>query len=183
MSKSPEDALKTMLANIPEKTGKPLDEWLAIIGKCGFSKHGQIVGYLKTEHSVTHGFANLIANRANGGGDVDGLIEAQYSGDKMNLRPIYDALINIVKEFGSDVSLSPKKTYMSIRRSKQFAIIQPSTKIRVDLGLNLKDTPITAKLEQSGSFNAMVSHRVRLMSIEDVDQDVKSWLLQAFEAS
>ncbi len=185
MSNSPENALKTMLANIPEKTGKPLDEWLGIIGKLGLSKHGQIVSYLKTEHGVTHGFANLLANRAKGGGEIDGdgLIDAQYVGDKMHLRPIYDALISIVNEFGSDVVLSPKKTYMSIRRSKQFAIIQPSTKTCIDLGINLKGIPASGKLELSGSFNAMVSHRVRLSSVEDVNQEVKSWLLRSFEVS
>ena len=70
-----------------------------------------------------------------------------------------------------------------MRRSKQFGLIQPSTKTRVDLGLNLKDIPPQGRLEASGSFNAMVSHRVRLNEPGDVDDEVKGWLKAAYEAS
>ena len=77
--------------------------------------------------------------------------------------------------------MSPKKAYVSLRRSKQFAIVQPSTATRVDLGLNLKGNDATDRLEASGSFNAMVSHRVRLGSKKDVDAELKGWLKEAFE--
>jgi len=50
-----------------------------------------------------------------------------------------------------------KKGYLSIRRSKQFAIIQPSTATRVDVGIQLKGVEPTGRLEPSGGFNAMLS--------------------------
>ena len=78
------------------------------------------------------------------------------------------------------MEISPKKAYVSLRRSKQFALIQPSTKTRVDLGLNLNSAKAIGKLESSGSFNTMVSHRVRLESPGDVNKDVKAWLRQAY---
>ena len=105
---------------------------------------------------------------------------AQYAGPKAGLRPIYDAVIKAVQSLGKDVEVSPKKTYVSLRRSKQFAIVQPSTRTRVDLGINLKGEPAGGRLEASGSFNAMVSHRVRLEKPADVDRDVKAWLKKAF---
>ena len=79
--------------------------------------------------------------------------------------------------------MSPKKTYVSLRRNKQFAIVQPSTRTRVDLGINLKDEPAAGQLEKAGSFNAMVSHRVRLEKPADVDKHVKAWLKQAWAES
>jgi predicted transport protein len=183
MASSPEEQLATMLANIPEKTGKPLAAWLKIIASSGLSKHGQIVKLLKTEHGMTHGFANLVANRALGGGEASGsdLIEAQYAGPKAELRPIYEAIAKFVQTLGKDVELAPKKTCVSLRRSKQFALVQASTKTRVDLGIKFKDQQPVGRLEAAGSFNAMVSHRVRLTSIADVDDDVKAWLKQAYE--
>ena len=72
---------------------------------------------------------------------------------------------------------------MSLRRSKQFAIVQPSTRTRVDLGLNLKGEPPKGRLEASGRFNAMVSHRVRLEKPADVNKDVKAWLKKAWGAA
>jgi len=92
-------------------------------------------------------------------------------------------VIKAVGEFGDDLEIAPKKSYVSLRRKKQFALIQPSTKTRVDLGINLKGKAAEEKLEGSGSFIAMVSHRVRLSSAADVDAGVIAWLKQAFEAA
>ncbi len=186
MAKSPEEMANAMIANMKEKTGKSLEQWLPIAKKSGEEKHGGIVKYLKSEHGMTHGFANLVAHKllksdagsATGGDDA--LVAAQYEGAKADLKPIYAALIKAAKALGADVEIAPKKTYVSLRRKKQFALIQPSTKTRVDLGVNFKDEPAKGRLEKSGSFNAMVSHRVRLENAADVDKDVKDWLKKAY---
>jgi hypothetical protein len=186
MAQSPEEATAGMIANMKEKTGKTLEQWIALAKKSGAEKHGQVVSHLKSEHGLTHGYANLVAHKylksdadsAEGGGDA--LIAAQYAGDKAAMKPIYDALIKTVSAFGKDVEVAPKKTYVSLRRNKQFALIQPSTKSRVDLGINLKTEPAAGRLEKSGSFNAMVSHRVKLEKPGDIDADVKAWLKKAY---
>ncbi|MEO1240999.1 MAG: DUF4287 domain-containing protein [Pseudomonadota bacterium] len=183
MAQSPEEMAAAMIANMKEKTGKTLTQWIAIAKKSGEEKHGAVVRRLKAEHGMTHGFANLVAHKylKSDTGSADGdLVGAQYAGSKADLKPIYDALIKAAGALGKDVEVAPKKTYVSLRRNKQFAIIQPSTKTRVDLGLNLKDETAAERLEKSGSFNAMVSHRVRLEKPGDVDKDVKAWLKKAY---
>jgi hypothetical protein len=111
------------------------------------------------------------------------LVAAQYAGPKAALKPIHDKLIAIVEGFGDGLELAPKKSYVSLRHKKQFGLIQPSTKTRVDLGLVLKGVEPAGRLEASGSFNAMVTHRVRLSSANEVDAAVAGWLKQAFEAA
>jgi hypothetical protein len=115
-------------------------------------------------------------------GESTDLVAAQYAGDKAALKPIYDALIKTAKSCGA-IEIAPKKAYVSLRRSKQFAIIQPSTRTRVDLGLNIKGEPPKGRLEMSGSFNAMVSHRVKLEKAADVDKDVKAWIKKAWSGA
>lgn len=182
MPKSPEEMAEAMIANMKDKTGKTLPQWLALVNKTGLEKHGLIVKHLKSDHGMTHGFANLVAHKAlksdAGSADTD-LVAAQYSGPKADLKPIYDAIIKAARACG-DIEVSPKKAYVSLRRSKQFAIVQPSTRTRVDLGLNLKGEAPTERLEASGSFNAMVSHRVRLEKPSDVDNAVKGWIKKAW---
>ncbi len=180
---SPEEMAASMLRNLPDKTGKPLSEWHKILNKSSLEKHGQLVNLLKKDHSVTHGFANLIVIkfRDTGTPSGDDLVAGQYAGGKAELRPIYDALVKAVQLFGKDVELAPKKAYVSLRRKKQFGLIQPSTKTRVDVGLNLPNVKATKRLEQSGSFNAMVSHRVRLSAVEDVDEQLMGWLQRAYQ--
>ena len=185
---TPDAAAQTMISNLPDKTGKSLDQWLKLLSKQKFGKHGEIVKWLKSEHGVTHGFANLIAIKHRevlaGGADSGGdLVDAQYAGPKAALRPIYDAIIEAVSGFGSDVEVAPKKAYVSLRRSKQFALVQPSTKTRIDVGINLKDEPVTSRLEASGSFNAMVSHRVRITDKRDVNAELRGWLKKAYDAA
>lgn len=187
MPKSPEEMAAAMIKNLKANTGKDMPAWLKIVKKTGLEKHGQIVKHLKSEHGVTHGYASLIAheaiNPAASAPGEDDLVEKQYSGPKADLRPIYDAIIASVSRFGDDVEIAPKKAYVSLRRKKQFALVQPSTKTRVDVGINLKGTEPTERLEASGSFNQMVSHRVRLGAKKDVDAELKRWLKEAYEAA
>ena len=179
-----EEMLQTMISNLKEKTGKTLEEWLAITVASDMLKHGELMKCLKGEHGVTHGFANLIAlqtlNARKDNIDEVDLVSAQYSGAKSTLLPIYQALIEKIQEFGHDVELAPKKAYVSLRRKKQFALVQPSTKTRVDVGINLKGVQAQGKLEESGSFNAMVSHRVRIETIQDISPDLIEWLRAAY---
>ena len=111
----------------------------------------------------------------------DDLVDAQYSGTKAALRPIFEALEKAIKAFGPDIEFSPKKAYVSLRRSKQFGLIQPTTATRVDVGLVLKGVAPADRLEASGSFNAMVTHRVRVGSMNEVDKELVAWLRQAYE--
>ncbi len=177
---SPEQQLATMLANLPEKTGKPLTDWLKIISKAKLEKHGQIVKYLKADHGVTHGFANLIASKALESDDEQDLVSAQYSGGKAGLRPLHDSIVKFARSLGKDIEIAPKKSSVSLRRKKQFALITPATKTRIDLGLALKGEAAKGRLE---TYNAMCSHRVRLESKSDFDASVKSWMKEAYKRS
>lgn len=177
---TPEEMTASMIANMPEKTGKPLDEWLAMVAKSGLDKHGKIVAMLKGDHGMGHGYANLVASKAlESGEDID-LVAAQYSGAKADLKPIHDAIVSFAKGLGSDIEIAPKKTSVSLRRKKQFALITPATKTRVDLGLALKGDEPHGRLEKG---DAMCSHRVRLESVDDFDAEVQGWMAEAYSRS
>lgn len=174
--------------NLEQSSGKSQAEWLELATIQNFSKHSELVNWLKSEFGLGHGNANLIAHRAKqaaAGGEpsAEELVSAQYSGAKAALKPLYDELISYIQNLGDDIELSPKKAYVSLRRNKQFALIQPSTASRLDLGLNLKGVEPTGKLEASGSFNAMCSHRIRLSTVADIDDSVKHYLAEAYNRS
>ena len=188
MAATPQEMKANMIAGLREKTGKSLEEWLTILSARPASKHKELMTILKTEYGLTHGFANMIALQALQSDshtleDTDALVDAQYTGAKAAMRPIYDAVLTAVRSFADDVEISPKKAYVSLRRNKQFAILQPSTATRLDVGINLINVEPTDRLEASGSFNAMLSHRVRLASPAEVDEQLINWLKQAYEAS
>lgn len=178
-----EKALQTMINNMPEKTGKSLDQWKSILKKKAFAKHGEAVKYLKTEHGVTHGFANTIVSLSKEDNTApDDLVANQYKG-KESLLPIYEKLIAEIQKLGEDITMTPKKGSVSLIRKKQFVLIKPATKKRIDLGLKIKDKPTTDRLENSGPFGAMCTHRVRLSDVAEVDAELISWITEAYEKS
>lgn len=180
MAIRPEESLAKVIASLKDTTGRTLEEWRLVISQMGLMKHGEVVSYLKSEHGITHGYANQIAlNRYAEPvqADADPLMAIFHK--KELGRQIYDSLMTQIIAFGSDVDVAPKKAYISIRRKKQFAILQPAAN-RLDVGINLPGFEGTGRLEASGSFNAMVSHRVRVGSVQEVDAELIAWLRSAY---
>jgi len=176
-------ALKTMIENMADKTGKSLDEWFRILKEKNFDKHTEAVKFLKDTHNVTHGYANTIVtlSKENTEEQVD-WVSAQYAG-KESLKPLYDRLIDFVDSLGEDVTIAPKKTSVSIIRKHQFALIKPATKSRIDLGLKLKGIEPQGILEPSGPFGTMCTHRIQLKELTDINDDVTGWLAKAYDMS
>ena len=167
-----------------EKTGESLEHWIDVVQKSGVQKHKEIIDFLKTEHGFTYGFANFVALKANksdaGSIEDDVLLTNQYAGKEV-LKPIYDKLIASILTFGNDITKTPKKDSVSLIRKKQFALIKPATKTRIDLGLKLKGKATTDRLGNSGPFGSMCTHRVQLSEIVQVDSELLEWLKEAYE--
>ncbi len=179
-------ATQTMIENLHKNTGQTLEYWIDLVKQQNFLKHSEIVKYLKINHQFTHGFANLVAHKTNesdSGSAINqnDLIENQYKG-KENLKPFYDSLISTIKLFGSDIEISPKNTYVSLRTKKQFATLNPATKTRFEIGINLKGQEAKGKL-MIEKPNSMCSHKINLSSIEDIDEEVLEWLKLAYHKS
>jgi predicted transport protein len=149
----------------------------------GTAKHSDIVAYLKTAGPMGHGYANMIALESRKSDVVaeEDPIDALFAGNKITLKPIYDAISKTINTFGRDIEFAPKKGYVSVRRVKQFAILQPSTATRFDIGINLKGIAPNGKLEASGTWNGMVSHRVRIESAAEFNKEIMLWLKQAYD--
>ena len=181
------DAVKTMNSNLEAKTGKSLAQWVAIAKKSGEAKHGGIVKHLKGEHALTHGYANYVAleclQSASIHADDADLVAAQYAGKKAGLKPLYEQILEIADSFGDDVEVAPKKAYVSLRRKKQFATVQPSTATRMDIGINLKGAEAEGMLQVVAGANSMCSHKIELTDAAMVNTEFKSWLKKAYDAA
>lgn len=177
-------ATQTMIENLHKNTGKTLEQWIDIVKTQNFAKHGEIVKYLKEQHEFTHGFANLVAHKAKetdagSSKNQEGLIASQYKG-KEHFKPIYDKLIAEIQTFGNDIEIAPKNAYVSLRRKKQFATLNPATKTRFEIGINLKGQEPKGKLEPERP-NAMCSHKINLTDIKDIEKEVIDWIKIAYE--
>lgn len=174
----------TMLENLKEKTGYSLDEWKSLIAKQSFLKHGEIVKFLKETHNVTHGYASEIALKVLGSDAAsttitDELILNQYKG-KEHLKAYYDKLLEEIQKFDGDFNIDPKKTYVSLKRKKQFVILNPASKTRFEIGFNLKGVEPKGKLEAEKP-NVICSHKINIFNINEIDNEVIDWIKIAYE--
>src|SRR2546430_1590835 len=138
-------ALQSQIRNIEATYGKPLDHWFAVIDASGLTKHNQVVAMLKGDHGLAHGATHrisLLARQRHDAGVAapSDPADALYAGAKAGLRPLHDALLGEIRALGA-FDIAPKKGYLSLRRRKQFAMVQPSTTSRIDLGPILPPTP------------------------------------------
>jgi hypothetical protein len=178
-------ALQTQIRNIETTYGKPLDHWFAVIDASGLTKHNQVVAMLKAEHGLAHGAAHrvsLLARQRDDAGTAapSDPANALYASAKAGLRPLHDAILSQIRALGA-FNIAPKKGYLSLRRRKQFAMVQPSTTSRIDLGLILPaTTPATARLEPAAKFNPLFTHRVRVTAATDLDDELRGWLATAY---
>lgn len=173
-----------MEQNLIEKTGKTLEEWKAVLDKQSFTKHGEFMAYLKKDLGITHGYANFITLKYRksdaGSADASDLVDNQYQG-KQHLRPIYELLYSKIIQFGKYVEVVPKKAAVSFRGKRQFALIQPTTKKRIDLGLKFNNKEHVGRLETSGPFGSMCTHRIQLTDVNQIDLELLEWLKQAYD--
>jgi hypothetical protein len=184
---TPEEGLAAQIRNIEQRYGKSMSEWFAVIATSGLTKHTEVVAMLKAEHGLAHGAAHrvsLLSRQAAAPAPASAdATDDLYAGKKAPLRPLHDRLMAEIGGFGGDVAVVPKKGYLSLRRRKQFAMIQPSGSGRLDVGLILPDVPAAGRLEPAGSFNALFTHRVRVMSADDIDPELTGWLRAAYTSA
>jgi hypothetical protein len=185
--------MQRWLATLREKTGRSLDEWLALVKKEGPPTEKDRREWLKKEHGLGTNSAWWIAERAEGKGDEEDTPEAYLQtaekyvvdmfADKANLKPIYDALLQLGLSMGKDVKACPCKTIVPFYRNHVFAQIKPTTRTRIDFGLALKDTKATGKLIDTGGFakKDRITHRFAISALDDINAEVKRWLKRAYE--
>ena len=186
-SEKDKKAFQSYLDNIKAKTGKTPEDFRKLAKKKGLVKPREIVAWLKEEYGLGYGHAGAIYYMIVHADDVkastEDRIEKLFAGKKVKWRKAYDALEERVRRFGTDVEVAPNMTYINLCRGiKKFAIVQ-TTADRLDIGIKLKGVKPTERLEAAGSWNAMVTHRVRITDPKQIDKEVLAWLKQAYDAA
>ncbi len=187
MGQTPDEMMSAVSASLAARTGRSLDEWLALVQVCGIDPLDQnaVRGWLRSEHGVPQNSQWAIADAAARAAgwerpSASEYVDSQYSGAKAALRPVYDALAAAIGELGDDVTIEGRSTYTPFVRRRQFAAIAPATRDRVDLGLRFTDPPSTGRL-QPAKAPGQATHKVSLRGVHDVDDEVLHLLRIAYE--
>ena len=186
-SEKDKKAFQSYLDNIKAKTGKTPEDFRKLAKQKGLVKAREIVAWLKEEYGLGYGHAGaiyyLIVHADDVKASTKDRIEKLFAGKKVKWRKAYAALEARVRKFGADVEVAPNMTYINLcRGSKKFAIVQ-TTADRLDIGIKLKGVKPTERFEAARSWNAMVTHRVRITDPKQIDKVVLAWLKQAYDAA
>jgi predicted transport protein len=184
-------SFQAYLDTIKAKTGKTVADFKVLSEQKGLTKHGEVVKWLKEDFELGHGHATAMAGSIlkpdHFKTPTDDKITTLFKGKKEAWRETYDNLMTKMNTFGKDVKVAPTDSYVSLLKGqKKFAIVQPSSE-RLDIGIKLKDVNAEkvktgGRLEPSGSWNTMVTHRVKITHAKELDKEVLAWLKQAYDA-
>jgi hypothetical protein len=182
------------IEELPGKTGRSLEEWIALTKKSGPATEKERREWLKKEHKLGSNSAAWIAERLEGKGTEEdspdaylktacAWVEAQYSGPRAALRPLYEQLLKLGFSLGKDVKACPCKTMVPFYRKHVFAQIKPSTNTRIDLGFALGDMKTPKRLIDTGGYEKKdrITRRIEVRSKGDIDDELKLWLKMAYE--
>jgi len=182
-------SFQAYIDTIREKTGlgpadfKKLAEDKGLLGPD--AKAGPIVAWLADDYGLGRGhamalFATMKPTRVVD--KFDDPMDAHFSGARAHWRATFDALLERVNRFG-DVSLGHTNSYISLLKGKAKFAVVAVTADRLDLGIKLKGAAPEGRFEASGSWNSMVTHRVRVTSADEFDAELIDWLRKAYDAA
>jgi hypothetical protein len=179
---------------LPAKSGRSLEEWIALTRKSGPATEKERREWLKKEHKLGTNTAWWIAERVEGKGTeedspegylkaAEEWVEAQYAGPRAALRPLYEQLLELGLRMSEDVKACPCKTMVPLYRNRVFAQIKPTTNTRIDLGFALGNTKTPKRLIDTGGYEKKdrITRRIEIKSKSDINDDVKRWLKRAYE--
>ncbi len=183
------------ISDLKGKTGRSVEEWVALVRKSGPRDDAGRRAWLKSKHGLGTNSAWWLVERAAGKGAEDTpagylkaaprFVEEQYAGPKKNLRPVYNALLGMGKKLGRDVKACPCKTIVPLYREHVFAQLKPTTNTRVDLGLALAKYKgkLPARLIDTGGLakKDRITHRIAISGVKQIDPEVKKWLKVAYD--
>lgn len=183
----PDEMMEKVTGTLKQRTGRDVDEWVALIGTSGPDPLDQnaVRTWLRTEHGLTKPVQwaiSLEAARRAGWSEPteDEQVDAQYSGRKAVLRPIHDRVAELATGLAADVTREIRSTYVAFARARQFAAVQAATQTRVDLGLRFTDAPDSARLKPAKS-PGQSTHKLALTSPDDIDAEAEKLLRIAYE--
>jgi hypothetical protein len=182
------------VSTLKERTGRSLDEWLALLKESGPKTEKAQRQWLRQKHQMGMNSAFWIAERAAGKTDETGdpetylqaaeqYVEKMFSGKKADLRPLYDRLLTLGLSMGKDVKACPCQTMVPLYRRHVFAQIKPATQTRIDMGFALGALKGQGRLVETGGFakKDRITHRIPISTPADIDGEVKRWLRVAYE--
>ena len=179
---------------LPQKTGRSLEEWVALIQSSGPASEKERREWLKQEHKLGTNYAAWLAGRADGKNTEEDSpetylktaaewVEAQYAGPRAELRPLYERLLKLGLGLGKDVKACPCKTMVPFYRQHVFAQIKPATNTRIDLGFALGNMKTPKRLIDTGGYEKKdrITRRIEIREKADIDDEVTRWMEKAYE--
>lgn len=189
--------VQAVLANFKAKTGRTLEEWVALVRVEGPSEARARTAWLKARGLGTNQ-AGLVVQRAGAApghafddtpegylAAAPGYVEAQFAGRKAAFRPLFERLVTRVRALGPEVKVCPCETLVPFYREHVFAEAKAFAS-RLDLGLALGD-PTTVRdpsgrLKDTGGFakKDRITHKLELTTESDLEAALP-WLKRAYD--
>ena len=169
-------------ASLATKTGKTLEDWLAVARTCPETAHRARLAWFKAEHGLLQNYASYVLGEAFGRSmawsETDALLDALWT--DLGKRAAFEAVREAATAL-PEVVMGPRKSFTAFSRKVQFAAARPDRKGGILLGLNLPldaDPRLLPRAKSESWAEKLVS--LPIADAAGVDDGVKALVKQAW---
>jgi len=179
------EMVESVIANLKQKTGHSLKEWEKLLKEKGPRNNKNWSSWLKDRHKMGTNTARFVAERAAGielKYEPDAYVEAMFAAPRQGLRPIYEEILNFSLKLGNDVTVTPCKTIVPLRRRFVFAQVKPVSNTKIELGLALGNTKAGGPVVSTGGLakGDRITHKIPILTSQDFGTEARKWLERAY---
>lgn len=170
-------------ASLETKTGKSLDQWVAVARGCPETAHRARLKWLKDNHGLLQNHASQVLEQAFGSAmswtDADGLINLLWADPAS--RAIFERVDAAARGLG-EIVRTARKGYTAWSRKVQFAAARPVKGGAAMLGLAVPaDAAARLEAPRNESWSERLKSRTLLSSPAEVDDELEALLRRAWE--
>ncbi len=179
----PKDMELAIIRNLPKRTGKTLEQWIALVRKDGPPGKKARISWLESTYRIGHFQARTIASCA-ARSEMDSessQAEALFSSASEGVLAVYGLILDHLRSLGHDIRAIPSDQYIFFVRSTPFLALKPAGTGLI-MGLRLETGGSNARLGTCVDFDSIpeITHQIVLSSPMDVDNVVIGLIKTAY---
>ena len=172
-------------ADFEKRTGRSMDEWVAIARTCPEAAHRARLQWFKDNHGLLQNSASWVLSTAfpseAGWAEPEKLRAALWTDPASTA--IFEAVERLVKAL-PDISSGQRKGYSAWSRKLQFVAVRPirGAAARLGLAVDPSTSPRLVPAKNEG-WSERLKAAMSLATLGDIDGDVEGLIKQAWERS
>lgn len=181
MALGPKQMGEAIIRNMKAKTGRSIEGWIDVVSSTNLREKKEVMEFLKKEQGLGHFQAQKVFEHFLGSDDYanpNAFVDQLFSSKQT--RELYEFAKSKILEIDKGINVQPCQTYIPFYGKNQFALLAPSGKDALVLGLHLPDEGTSSEFTAPCKLG---SKRINRQIILSITSDLSASVLAAIRSA